>query len=115
MKRQLQKLLALVDSSDSLKVYSHQRLNQNQSLLLAHNVVAIQTTVMAIAIAIVVVVVSVTIVLNVQLKVQQALKVQMLHAKRVQVGAAKTVATATGITAIATRIIKIRSQKIKLR
>jgi hypothetical protein len=63
---------------------------------------------MAIAIAIVVVVAIAMTALSVQLKVRQVLKAQMLHAKRVQVGAAKTVATATGI-------IKIQNQNLKIK
>jgi hypothetical protein len=51
------------------------------------------------------------IVLSVQLKVRQVLKVQMRHAKQVQAGAVKMVATAMVIIATKT----IQNQKIKLR
>jgi hypothetical protein len=74
-------------------------------------VAAIKTTVTAIT-AIEVVVANVMIVLSDQLKVQQVLKLQMLLAKLVQVGVVKMVVIAT---ATETRIIKIQSQKIKLR
>jgi hypothetical protein len=52
------------------------------------------------------------IALSVQPKVQQLLKVEMLHAKQAQVEVVKTAVTAT---VIATRTIKIQNQKIKPR